>query len=94
MTTPPEQQSPSLASGAVGAGLGCLVGAFIVPIVVFVVVLIGERFDPVCGTPGDSGGCEMGLASATIMAVVPGVLIGLVVGFLLGLRSGSRQKPN
>lgn len=79
MSTPPEEQSPSPAGGAVGAGLGCLVGAFIVPIAVFIVVLIGERFDPVCGTPGDSGGCEMGLASTTIMAVVPGVVIGTVV---------------
>jgi hypothetical protein len=34
----------------------------------------------------------MGLASSTIMAVVPGVLIGVVVGFALGQR-GSRQKP-
>jgi hypothetical protein len=90
MTTPPEEQSPFLGSGAVGAGLGCLVGAFIVPVVVFIVVLIGERFNPVCGTPGDSGGCEMGLASATVMAVVPGMLIGLVIGCVLGLRSGSR----
>jgi hypothetical protein len=74
----------------VGAGLGCLVGAFIVPIV----VLIGERFNAVCGTPGDSGGCEMGLASATIMAVAPGMLIGLVIGFVLGLWSGSRERPH
>jgi hypothetical protein len=92
MTTPPERPSPSLGGAAVGAGLGCLVGAFIVPLAVFVVVLIAERFNPQCGTPADSGGCEMGLASSTIMAVVPGVPIGVVVGFALGQR-GSRQKP-
>jgi hypothetical protein len=92
MTTPPAEQPSSPGGAALGAGLGCLVGAFIVPIAVFVVILILEHFNPVCGTPGDSGGCEMGLASATIMAVVPGVLLGIVVGFMLGLR-GSRQKP-
>jgi hypothetical protein len=48
---------------------------------------------PVCGTPGDSGGCEMGLAADTIMAVVPGIQLGIVVGGALGLRSRSRRKP-
>jgi uncharacterized membrane protein len=92
MTIPPVKPQPSLGGAALGAGLGCVVGAIIVPIVVFIVVLIAERFDPACGTPADSGGCEMGLASSTIMAVIPGILIGIVVGFALGLR-GSRQKP-
>ena len=92
MTTPPERPSPSLGGATVGAGLGCVVGAIIVPIAVFIVVLIGEQFDPACGTPADSGGCEMGLASSTMMAVIPGVLVGIVVGFALGLRS-ARQKP-
>jgi len=93
MSTPPAEQPPSLAGAAVGAGLGCLVGAFIVPIGVFIVVLILERFNPVCGTPADSGGCEIGLASDTIMAVIPGVLLGIVIGFVLGLRRSSRPKP-
>ena len=52
---------------------------------------IAERFDPVCGTPGDSGGCEMGLAADT-MAVIPGILLGILVGVVLGLRSSSRPK--
>ncbi|SRR5258708_2518380 len=92
MATPPVKQPPSMGGAALGAGLGCVVGAIIVPVAVFVVVLIGERFDPACGTPADSGGCEMGLASSTVMAVIPGILIGIVVGFALGLR-GSRQNP-
>jgi hypothetical protein len=87
------KQPPSLGGAALGAGLGCVVGAIMVPIAVFVVVLIGEQFDPACGTPADSGGCEMGLASSTMMAVIPGVLIGIVVGFALGWR-GPRRKPN
>jgi hypothetical protein len=70
-----------------------VVGAVIVPIAVFIVVLIGEHFDPACGTPADSGGCEMGLFSSTMMAVIPGVLIGIVVGFALGWR-GPRRKPD
>jgi hypothetical protein len=89
MSTPSAEQPPSLGSAAAGAGLGCAVGAIMVPIAVFVVVLIAERFDPVCGTPGDSGGCEMGLATDTMMAVIPGILLGIV----LGLRSSSRRKP-
>jgi hypothetical protein len=93
MSTPSAEQPPALGSAAAGAGLGCVVGAIIVPIAVFVVVLIAERFDPVCGTPGDSGGCEMGLAGDTMMAVIPGILLGIVVGGVLGLRSSSRRKP-
>jgi hypothetical protein len=93
MSTPSAEQPPSLGSAAAGAGLGCAVGAIMVPIAVFVVVLIAERFDPVCGTPGDSGGCEMGLAADTMMAVIPGILLGIVVGGVLGLRSSSRRKP-
>jgi hypothetical protein len=93
MSNPPEEKPPSMAGAAVGAGLGCVAAAIIVPIIVFVVVLIAERFDPVCGTPGDSGGCEMGLAADTIMAVIPGILLGIVVGVVLGLRSSSRPEP-
>jgi hypothetical protein len=92
--SPPSAEHPSaLGSAAAGAGFGCVVGAIIVPIAVFVVVPIAERFDPVCGTPGDSGGCEIGLAADTVMAVIPGILLGIVVGGVLGLRSSSRRKP-
>src|ERR1700723_1717109 len=82
MSNPPQEKPPSMAGAAVGAGLGCVVGAIIVPIIVFVVVLITERFDPVCGTPGDSGGCEMGLAADTLMAVIPGNLLWILFGGL------------
>ena len=95
MTTPPADQPSSLSGGAAGAGLGCLAGAFIVPVVAFIIVLIRNALDPVCGTPADSGGCEMGLFSIPITSIVPGVLIGIAVGFALGARraSGRRPKP-
>ncbi len=93
MSTPPAEQPPGLGRAAAGAGLGCVFGAFIVPVAVFIVVLIAERFDPVCGTPGDSGGCEMGLASDTIMAVPLGMLLGIVIGLVLALRRSSGPKP-
>ena len=82
-----------MSGGAAGAGLGCLFGAFVVPIVAFVIVLIRNKFDPVCGTPADSGGCEMGLFSIPITSIVPGVLIGIMVGFGLGWLRASRPKP-
>ena len=65
MSNPPQEKPPAMAAAAVGAGLRCVAEAIIVPIIVFVVVLIAERFDPMCGTPGDAGGCEMGLAADT-----------------------------
>src|SRR5262249_51142606 len=49
-------------------GLLC---AFAVPCVPFVVILVAQHFDPACGTPADSGGCEMGLASSTILSIAP-----------------------
>jgi len=91
MTTPPDELSAT-ERAVLGAGLGCLAGAFVLPLVVFVAVIIANRLNPVCGTPADSGGCEMGLVSSTITAIVPGVLIGIAVGVALGLRN-SRQKP-
>jgi hypothetical protein len=94
MTTPPADEQPSPSGcGVAGAGLGCLAGAFVVPIVVFVIVLIRNAFDPVCGTPADSGGCEMGLFAIPITSVVPGVLIGIVAGFALGRQRASRPGP-
>jgi hypothetical protein len=82
-----------MSGGAAGAGLGCLAGAFLVPIAVFIIVFVRNAFDPVCGTPADSGGCEMGLFSIPITSIVPGVLIGIMAGFALGWQRASRRKP-
>jgi hypothetical protein len=55
-------------------GIGCLAGigtAIAIPAFVFCGILIVNALNPRCGTPGDSGGCEMGLASGTISAILP-----------------------
>ena len=63
-----------------------LAGAFIAPIAVLVLVLILNAFNPVCGTPGDSGGCEMGVAVAAVGSIIPGAVIGLALGLWRGWR--------
>jgi hypothetical protein len=68
------------------AVLGAVIGFFLTPLVVLVVVLVLNFFNSVCGTPGDSGGCEMGLATATVASALPGAAIGFVVNLVRGLR--------
>jgi hypothetical protein len=61
------------------SGIGCLAGvatAIAVPTFVFVAILIANANNPNCGTPADSGGCEMGLASGTITGVFAGLVLG------------------
>ena len=71
------------------AGIG---GAILVPILTFVGVLVlAHTFDPRCGTPGDSGGCEMGAASIAIASALPGAAIAFAVVLVLGLRKRSRS---
>ena len=66
--------------------LGALLGLIAAPIAVFVLVLILNSFNKVCGTPGDSGGCEMGLAAAVIASALPGAAIGFAVNLIRALR--------
>jgi hypothetical protein len=54
-----------------------LVGA---PILIFILGAIVNAFNPACGTPGDSGGCEMWLVSIAVMTAIPGAVIGAVLG--------------
>ncbi|MHB0952855.1 MAG: hypothetical protein ACYC10_13140 [Allorhizobium sp.] len=55
-----------------------LIGFISLPILTGVFALsMGYIFDPRCGTPGDSGGCEMGAASAAIAMALPGFVIGV-----------------
>jgi hypothetical protein len=61
-----------------------LIGAVITPIITFLLVLAAVRFNPACGAPGDSGGCDMDLVSITILSVLPGA----VLGFLFAITSG------
>ena len=66
--------------------LGAVIGFFVTPVVVFALVLVLNFFDRVCGTPGDSGGCEMGLATATVASALPGAAIGFIVNLVRSLR--------
>ena len=66
-------------------------GSIVAPVVVFFLVLaLGYAFDPRCGTPGDSGGCEMGAATMAFAAAPIGLVAGFLVSLILGLRSRGR----
>ena len=55
-----------------------LLGLIVTPIVVVIIVLtLAYQFDPHCGRPGDSGGCEMGAASIGFVSALPGMAIGV-----------------
>jgi hypothetical protein len=42
--------------------------------------------DPLCGSPGDAGGCAMGTFTVTLSAIPIGATLGLAVGLWRGLR--------
>ena len=68
-----------------------LLGFVVTPIVVGIAVLaLAYGLDSRCGTPGDSGGCEMGVASIAIASALPGLAIG--VAFAL-YRHFRRKRP-
>jgi prepilin signal peptidase PulO-like enzyme (type II secretory pathway) len=55
-----------------------LLGMIVTPILVVIIVLtLAYQFDPHCGRPGDSGGCEMGAASLGFASALPGLAIGV-----------------
>ena len=69
-----------------------LLGFVVTPIVVGITVLaLAYSLDSRCGTPGDSGGCEMGVASIAIASALPGLAIG--VGFALYLHFRRKRAP-
>lgn len=70
-----------------------LIGAIVTPIVTFLLVLAALRFDPGCGAPGDSGGCDMDLVSLTILSVLPGAVLGLLFALTRGWWSAWRRTP-
>jgi hypothetical protein len=65
------------------------VGLFAAPLAVLAVMIVVYQFDSRCGTPGDSGGCEMGMAVSVISAVP----IGAIVFFLFVLIRGLTRRP-
>ena len=90
-----QSDNPNPKPGSSGFGIGCLAALLVavaIPLTVFCAILIGNSRNPQCGTPADAGGCEMGLASGTITAVVLG-LAGLVVLVLAVVVSRMKRKP-
>jgi hypothetical protein len=74
-----------------------LVGLIVTPIVVFFLVLtLAHIFDSSCGTPGDSGGCEMGSAGIAIASAIPGAIALFLAALIRGLwkrKAGSEPPP-
>jgi hypothetical protein len=65
----------------IGKGLlWALAGAVLAPFVMLVVIVPLYYFNSACGTPGDSGGCEMGFAAILIASPIPGAAIGFLFG--------------
>ncbi len=68
-----------------------LAGLIVTPVAMFFIVLIAAHiFDPRCGTPGDSGGCEMGAASIAIFSALPGLAVGVTFTLIQGYRNRAR----
>jgi ABC-type glycerol-3-phosphate transport system permease component len=64
-----------------------LLGSVVTPIVVgFAGLALIYSVDSRCGTPGDSGGCEMGIASLAIASALPGLAIGVAFALFLHFR--------
>jgi hypothetical protein len=64
----------------------------VLPVAVFSIVLIANHFNPQCGTPADSGGCEMGLAAGTIVAAVVGIVAGIGVAVAMNVAERSSNR--
>jgi len=71
-----------------------LLGFVVAPVVVGITVLVlAYSLDSRCGTPGDSGGCEMGVASIAIASALPGLAIGVAVALYRHFRKKKRATP-
>ncbi len=68
-----------------------LAGMIVVPVAVFFIVLTAAHLlDPRCGTPGDSGGCEMGTAGLAIFSMLPGLAIGVAFALFQNFRNRAK----
>lgn len=65
-----------------------LAGGVVLPLVVLAVMLVVYAMDSRCGSPGDSGGCEMGIAMLVLSASPVGAALGLVAGIVRSIRKG------
>ena len=71
-----------------------LLGAVTLPLLaLFVSLALFHALVPQCGTPGDSGGCEMSAGAIGVGAVIPGFLLGAAFGLHRALRRGRAAKP-
>ncbi len=68
-----------------------LAGLIVAPVAMFFIVLtVAHTFDSRCGTPGDSGGCEMGAASIAIFSALPGLAVGVAFALIQGYRNRAK----
>ena len=94
MSNEPDANSASATKASL-PGVGCLAGiatAIVVPTFVFVAILIANANNPSCGTPADSGGCEMGLASGTITAVFAGLVLGASIAVAAAIAARIKRR--
>ena len=72
----------------IGRAIGYLfLGALAVPLAVLALMIVVYIFDSRCGSPGDSGGCEMGIATVVMSSVPLGALLGLGFGIWRGIKA-------
>jgi hypothetical protein len=64
-----------------------LLGALVVPLSVLAAMIVVYILDSRCGTPGDSGGCEMGIATVVMLSVPVGAMLGLAFGIWRGIKA-------
>ena len=67
-----------------------LAGAVVLPLVLLIPMIVIYMVDSRCGTPGDSGGCEMGIAALMIGAVPVGAALGVALAIWRTVR---RPRP-
>ncbi|MFA6267236.1 MAG: hypothetical protein WC670_16150 [Pseudolabrys sp.] len=93
MTTPaPDKRKRLSGWKMIGKALiGTLIGFFALPAAALAVGIVVYVFDKRCGTPGDSGGCEMGIAVMAAGAALPGAAIGFIVALALVYRQSRRR---
>ena len=69
-----------------------LLGLIVTPIVVAILFLTAAHIlDPRCGTPGDSGGCEMGAASIGFYSALPGLVLGVAFALIQDYRKRRKK---
>jgi hypothetical protein len=58
------------------------------PIMTFFLVLaLAYALDPRCGSPGESGGCEMGSVSIALASAIPGAALLFMIVLIRGQRA-------